>query len=168
MRGTPSIFRGFTPGRKILAAVDCTGHGIPGAFMSMLGDAYLNHLVNLEGITQPQLILKALDESIRQALNQDESENMDGMDMSICVINPSNHTLEYAGARNPLIYIQDNTLHHIRGDIHGIGGFQFDDSEKSFTRHVISIDRPTQIYIFPMVFRISLAAPGVANLWLSE
>ena len=148
IRGIPSVFDGFFMGKKIIAAVDCTGHGVPGAFMSMVGDAYLNQIIILEGITQPQLILKELDNQVKKALKQDQTENLDGMDMTICVVNPNNQTLEFAGAKNPLIYIQDGEMNHIRGDRYGIGGFQMDDSEKVFNRHVVSIEKPTWVYIF--------------------
>lgn len=148
VRGTPSIFSGFTEGKKIIAAVDCTGHGVPGAFMSMMGDAYLNQIISEEGITQPELILKSLHDNIRYALNQDETNNLDGMDMSLCVFNPNYLTLEFAGAKNPIIYIQDGELHQISGDKFGIAGFKMDDSETFFTRHIIPIDRPTTFYLF--------------------
>ncbi|MDX2304419.1 MAG: two-component regulator propeller domain-containing protein [Microscillaceae bacterium] len=148
IRGIPSVFDGFNMGKKIIAAVDCTGHGVPGAFMSMVGDAYLNQIIVLEGITQPQLILKELDNQVKRALKQDQTENLDGMDMTVCVVNPNNLTLEFAGAKNPLIYIQDGEIHHIRGDRYGIGGFQMDASEKVFARHVISIEKPTWVYTF--------------------
>ncbi len=147
--GTPSILDGFTGGKKIIAAVDCTGHGVPGAFMSMVGDAYLNQIVNLGGITQPQLILQELDQNIRTALNQQETENLDGMDMAICVISPNQEQLEFAGAKNPLIYIRDGELHQIRGDRYGIGGLRYDEhEERIFARHTIQLDRPTSFYIF--------------------
>ena len=148
IHGVPSVFDGFNMGKKIIAAVDCTGHGVPGAFMSMVGDAYLSQIIVLEGISQPQLILKELDNQVKKALKQDQTENLDGMDMTICVVNPNNQTLEFAGAKNPLVYIQDGEMNHIRGDRYGIGGFQMDDNEKVFNRHVISIDKPTWIYIF--------------------
>jgi serine phosphatase RsbU (regulator of sigma subunit)/ligand-binding sensor domain-containing protein len=146
--GTVSVFRGFAEGKKIISAIDCTGHGIPGAFMSMMGDAYLDQIINSEGITQAHLILKELNYYIRTALKQDESENVDGMDMALCVVNYNNATLEYAGAKNPIIYVQDGEAHLIRGDKHGIGGFQFEEGEKEYTRHVIPIDRPTSFYLF--------------------
>lgn len=146
--GTPSVFRGFGGGNKIIAAVDCTGHGVPGAFMSMVGDAYLNQIVNSDNIYQPDLILADLNRAIKKALNQDKTHNLDGMDMALCVINEGKQTLNFAGAKNPLIYIQNGELEQIRGDVNGIGGFQFDESEKSFTRHQISITEPTWFYIF--------------------
>lgn len=145
--GKVSIFKGFGGGKKIIAAVDCTGHGIPGAFVSMMGDAYLNQIVNLENVSQAHLILKELHEYVRHALKQDDGENLDGMDMALCVIDPTNRDLEYAGAKNPLIYIQDNEIFIIKGDKYGIGGFQFEQGEKDFTRHTILLDKPTSFYL---------------------
>jgi serine phosphatase RsbU (regulator of sigma subunit) len=145
--GKVSIFKGFGGGKKIIAAVDCTGHGIPGAFVSMMGDAYLNQIVNLENVSQAHLILKELHEYVRHALKQDDGENLDGMDMALCVIDPTNRDLEYAGAKNPLIYIQDNEIFIIKGDKYGIGGFQFEQGEKHFTRHTILLDKPTSFYL---------------------
>ncbi len=148
IRGTPSIFDGFTEGKKIIAAVDCTGHGVPGAFMSMIGDSILNQIINLEGVTQPHLILNDLNLRIRKALKQDQSKNLDGMDMALCVINPNQGTLEFAGARNPLFYVLDGKLEQIRADPIGIGGFKLEDVPKIFTRHVLKIEKPIRFYIF--------------------
>jgi serine phosphatase RsbU (regulator of sigma subunit) len=80
-------------------------------------------------------------------LKQDDGQNVDGMDMALCVIDPNNQTLEYAGAKNPLLYIQDNEMFIIKGDKYGIGGFQFEQGEKEFTRHIISLDKPTSFYL---------------------
>ncbi len=149
IKGTPSIFKDFAEGKKIIAAIDCTGHGVPGAFMSMIGDVYLNQIVLSEIITQPQLILKELDLAIKKGLKQKETANLDGMDIALCVIDPNLKTLSFAGAKNPLLYIQNGKMQHIKGDKIGIGGFVFDETqEKEFTRHVIKIDQPTWFYIF--------------------
>ncbi len=149
IKGTPSIFKDFAEGKKIIAAIDCTGHGVPGAFMSMIGNVYLNQIVLSESITQPQLILKELDMSIKKGLKQKETANLDGMDVALCVIDPNLKTLSFAGAKNPLLYIQNGTMQHIRGDKIGIGGFVYDETQEiEFTRHVIKIDQPTWFYIF--------------------
>ncbi len=146
--GNVSVFKGFTKGKKIIAIVDCTGHGVPGAFMSMAGKAHLNQIINLEGITQPALILKELDLVIRQNLRQDETEGTDGMDMAICAIDENNKTIEFAGAKNALIYVQNGELTYIKGDKYSIGGYHVPHEEKNFTRHIISYQDATQIYLF--------------------
>jgi phosphoserine phosphatase RsbU/P len=133
--------------KVIISAVDCTGHGVPGAFMSMVGDALLNQIVNIERITSPELILQRLHIKIRQALKQETGTTRDGMDIALCVIDLPNKILEYAGAKNPLIYVQNNELHEIRADRHSIGGEQL-EKERVFAKHTISIDTPTWIYLF--------------------
>lgn len=133
-----------------LASADCTGHGVPGAFMSMVGDALLEKVINTQGISSPDKILTELHHGIRYMLNQEESENRDGMDMGLCVINKSNKTIEYSGAKHSLFYIQDGELHTAKGTMMSLGGLQFRDlgEEKSFTKQVIDVNKPTTCYLF--------------------
>ena len=131
----------------IITAVDCTGHGVPGAFMSMIGDAYLNQIIYQQHILKPDLILHELHKGINTALKQGTSNNTDGMDMSLCVIDLKANTLDFAGAKNPLVYMQNGKMNVIKGDSNSIGGFTKGRS-KSFTGHSLSIDVPTQFYIY--------------------
>jgi tetratricopeptide (TPR) repeat protein len=133
--------------KVILTAVDCTGHGVPGAFMSMIGDAYLNQIIYQQKITSPNLILQELHKGIRASLQQDRSENTDGMDIALIVIDPENKYLEYAGAKNPLVYIQNNGLNIIKGEIYSIGGL-VKEGERIFENHKVDISQPTWIYIY--------------------
>lgn len=132
---------------KIVAAVDCTGHGVPGAFMSLVGQQALNRIVGQNKIVQPELILNELHKEIRILLKQDQNGNRDGMDMAICLYNKKTNEVSYSGAKNPLIYIRDNELHQIKGDKHPIGGKQKED-ERLFTHHTIKCEAPTMFYIF--------------------
>ncbi len=95
-------------GKLIVSVADCTGHGVPGAFMSMLGLSFLNKIVNEQGITQPNLILNQLRQNVINALQQKGilSESKDGMDISLCTIDFENKKLHYAGANNPLYLIR--------------------------------------------------------------
>jgi serine phosphatase RsbU (regulator of sigma subunit) len=132
--------------RKIfISAVDCTGHGVPGAFMSMLGFNLLNDIVR-KGIHDSDKILDNLHEGIRKSLNQDETQNRDGMDMALCVIDPENKTMQFSGAQNPLLYIQDGQLYRVKADKVPVGGFQLDNH--SFTKQIIKLDKPATFYIF--------------------
>ncbi|WP_045114403.1 SpoIIE family protein phosphatase, partial [Microscilla marina] len=135
--------------KTVLAAVDCTGHGVPGAFMSMAGDAYLNQIVKQQGVTKPNEILFKLHKNIRQSLKQETTGNRDGMDISLVTIDHAQKTVNFAGAKNPLLYIQSGKLHLVKGDKHSIGGEQRED-ERSFTNHQISIDtdESTSFYLF--------------------
>ena len=140
----------------IVSAVDCTGHGVPGAFMSMLGYNLLNDIVG-KGTIEPHEILSQLHQGIRTSLNQDATKNRDGMDMALCVIDPENKTMEYAGAQNPLIYIQDGKLYRIRGNKFPVGGFQVE--HHNYTKHVINVDKPTSCYIFSDGFHDQFGGP---------
>jgi serine phosphatase RsbU (regulator of sigma subunit) len=129
------------------AAVDCTGHGVPGAFMSMIGINALNGLIN-RGISETNLILDSLDNEIRTALRQDSSGNNDGMDIALCIYRQGKKCIEYSGAKNPLVYIQNNELFQVKGDIHSIGGSKKHKQAFFFKKHEIQIDKPTTLYLF--------------------
>ena len=133
--------------KMVLAAVDCTGHGVPGAFMSMIGNAYLNQIVRLQQLTSPEKILEALHQSIRKDLKQQETLNRDGMDVALVVIDKQAKTLEFAGAKNPLIYMQDGEMLEIKGDKFPVGGYAHQE-EQSFQKHTIDISNPTTFYIY--------------------
>lgn len=129
----------------ILAAVDCTGHGVPGAFMSFIGYLSLNVLTVIMKITSTNEILNQMHQGIRRSLRQKETQNKDGMDMTIVSIDKENKILEFAGAKNPLIFVQNGELHQIKGDIFAIGG---DQRDVKFTAHKIDIAQPTTFYLF--------------------
>lgn len=140
----------------IVSAVDCTGHGVPGAFMSMLGHNLLNDIIG-KGVLDSDKILGQLHLGIRTSLNQEATQNRDGMDMALCVIDPENKTLEYSGAQNPLIYIQDEKIFRVRGNKFPVGGFQVEFHE--YTKHVINIDKPTTCYIYTDGFHDQFGGP---------
>ena len=148
----PSLFRRKDQhlddeSKLITAVIDCTGHGVPGSFMSMLGDALLNQIVNFQKITQPDIILNELNKLVIATLQQDTSQNNDGMDAAICTIDKAAGTLQFAGAKSPLLYIQNNEMHKINGDLKFIGGIQKGENI-NFTCHQIDITTPTSFYIY--------------------
>jgi predicted ATPase/serine phosphatase RsbU (regulator of sigma subunit) len=130
----------------IIAAIDCTGHGVPGAFMSMIGNALLSEIVSVKNIVTPSQILTQLDKGIQSLLKQDKTKNRDGMDLALCVWDQPNKVLTFAGAKNPLVYIQENTIHVIKGNKFSIGG-EVRKVEATFEQHSIKIDKPTYCYI---------------------
>ncbi len=146
-------------GKVIIAVADCTGHGVPGAFMSMIGDSLLNQIVIDKDIKHPDQILNELHTGIRKVLKQDESENRDGMDIAICVIDLQARTLEYAGARNPLYLFQQGEFRHIKADINSIGGQQYDPN-RLFTAHSISLSSPTTFYLFSDGYQDQFGGPA--------
>lgn len=136
-------------GSSILAAVDCTGHGVPGAFMSLIGYNLLNKIVNEQKITKPGDILLALNSGVIDALYKNETESKDGMDIAICKINHIQNTIEYAGAMRPLWILKDNDLHEIKADKIPIGTKQKDRTDQiEYTTHEISLDQKQSFYIF--------------------
>jgi len=132
----------------VIAAVDCTGHGVPGAFMSMIGDSYLNQIVMQQQITSPEVILEELHNGVRRALQQDKTDNNDGMDMTVCVIDKESKTLEFAGAKNPLVYMQNGEMKLIKGNSFSIGGLMRARGRTGFTKHIIDISEETHFYIY--------------------
>ncbi len=133
--------------RTFIAAIDCTGHGVPGALLTMIANAHLIEIVKVLKITEPDKILNTLHSYICKTLKQNETKNLDGLDIAICVIDEKNRTMDYSGARIPLVYIQNNELHIIRGDKSSIGGYS-SRANTVFTKHTINITHPTVFYLF--------------------
>ena len=133
--------------RMAVTAVDCTGHGVPGAFMSMLGFNALQN-INGAGVNQTDLMLNELHSRIRyQILKQDKTNNRDGMDMSLCIVDKLKKEIQFSGANNPFVYIQNGELHQIKGDRFPIGGVQR-EAERQFTMHTVKTEVPTYCYLF--------------------
>ncbi|MEP7169784.1 MAG: SpoIIE family protein phosphatase [Bacteroidota bacterium] len=133
--------------RVLVAAADCTGHGVAGAFMSMIGSSLLNQIINEKGITEPAKILNQLNNEIVQSLKQKETESNDGMDISICSINLKNNDLQFAGANRPLYLIRKNEIAVYPPDKFPIGGLQILNDE-SFTNHTIKLQAGDTLYFF--------------------
>ena len=106
------------------AAVDCTGHGVPGAFMSMVGNTLLTDIVGVRRIFDPAKILEILHEGVRAALHQNDTDNTDGMDVALCRIERQENWIEvtYAGAKRPLYYTSNGEIEKLKGDNLSIGG----------------------------------------------
>lgn len=147
--GPVNVFEGFTSEKQIIAAVDSTGHGIPGAFMSIVGSTLLHQIVNEQGISEPDEILEELHREVMRTLKQKQNKNNDGMDMALCTIDKEHQLLSYAGAHNPLIIVKDGEVLEIKADRKGIGGsLRSEDEEVSYTKHEIPIESPMMCYIF--------------------
>ena len=146
-------------GKKLIAAVDCTGHGVPGAFMSMIGNAFLNEIVNEKGITKPSEILNQLRENIVVALKQSEaeSENKDGMDIALCSFTSDFSQVEFAGAFNPFWLIRNGEFIVVTPDKEPVG-FQSATSTP-FTNHTVQLQKGDTIYIFTDGFADQFGGP---------
>ncbi|OFX26987.1 MAG: hypothetical protein A2033_15950 [Bacteroidetes bacterium GWA2_31_9] len=134
-------------GWLIFCAADCTGHGVPGAFMSMLGVTFLDEIVNDMKITRPDNILNELRKRIINALQQKGSmgEQKDGMDISLCAIDTKASTLLFSGANNPLYYVREGNLTEIKGDKMPIAIYE---TMLNFNLHEIKLQKNDIIYVF--------------------
>ncbi len=134
--------------KTIVAAVDCTGHGVPGAFMSMLGFAFMSEIINKEKSLIPNIILNQLREYVKESLHQTgrENETKDGMDVALCVIDQKNKKLQFSGAYNSLFLFRGTELITLKADRMPIG---IHLAEKTtFTNHEINFLPGDCIYIF--------------------
>ena len=120
-------------GKKIIVAVDCTGHGVPGAFMTLLASMIISDYISNCSFTctdescgskkfSPQNMLEQVDAKIRQILKQEKTMSRDGMDMAVCVVDEKCNTLTYSGAKMPIYLVQNNKLTKIKGSKRCIGG----------------------------------------------
>ncbi len=141
-----SLWLPFENDKFIISAVDCTGHGVPGAFMSMIGYNLLDSITG-SGTTNAGEILGELNKGVRSALKQEETTNRDGMDIAMCVIDKNERTVEFAGANNPLLYIKNDEIHTVKGDLMAIGGVQRKNRERIYKSHTVKVDEPTTFYI---------------------
>ena len=138
----------------ILAVADCTGHGVPGGFMSMLGIAFLNEIVNKIGINKhirslhASEILNQLRDQVIQSLHQTSEFDVvkDGMDIALAIIDLENRHLQYSGAHNPLYIIRDNELILLNPDKMPIGMYK--NLNLSFTNHEFDLEYGDQLYLF--------------------
>lgn len=136
--------------RVVLVVADCTGHGVPGALMSMIGNDQLNQIVIEKGITDASEILSNLNRNIKQALKQTDaqSESKDGMDISVCVFNYDKTAVQYAGAHRPLCILRAgaNAVDEIKGDKTSIGGIT--DEKFRFTSTTLFLNPHDRLYMF--------------------
>ncbi|MDT8400719.1 MAG: SpoIIE family protein phosphatase [Bacteroidales bacterium] len=134
-------------GKIMIVCADSTGHGVPGAFMSMIGSSLLQEIVNRKEITRPSQILHALDSEITTTLNQtgDDTSN-DGMDMVVCEYNPETRLLRFASALRPVIIIMDDEQYYIRGNKNSVGGEYME--EKYFDDQEYYLKENDSVYLF--------------------
>lgn len=133
----------------LLAVADCTGHGVPGAFMSIVGNNLLNQAVNVHGLHKPFLILNDLNKNISKILHQtiEESKVKDGMDISLVNIDRKTNLLQFAGAFNDLWIIRDGIMTELKADKFPVGVF-VGEQLKSFTHHEYQLQKGDTIYLF--------------------
>lgn len=149
------------------AVVDCTGHGVPGAFMSIIGNALLNEIVNKKGMTNPSQILKMMHVGIRSRLKQSQGQNKDGMDICLCKIEAceSGKTkVTYAGAKRPLYYLRDGVLGKLEGNRRSVGG---ESQSEPFDNRFIELSMGDKLFLSSDGFK-DIANPQRRSLGLRK
>ncbi len=135
---------------SLIAAADCTGHGVPGAFMSIIGCNLLSQAVNEYAITQPAAILNSINKGLTKVLQQKGDSNSfvtDGMDIALCSFDPDKMIVEYSGAFNPMWLIRNDELLEFGADKFPVGAF-LDSQVRFFNSHKIPVQKGDMIYIF--------------------
>ena len=155
-------------GLVMIAAVDCTGHGVPGAFMSIVGNNQLHNAVDVKNARKASDILNELNQGVILTLNENTGDTSikDGMDMSLCVFDFPRKKVEFAGANNPIILIRDNDMLKYKGDRFPVGVF-VDGEPQLFTNNEINLKEGIACHQFGLLERIDVlgsAAPGATLL----
>lgn len=131
-----------------VVGADCTGHGVPGALMSMIGLEILDKTINVDNIEKPSAVLDILSKELEKTFRSEKNIGTiirDGMDIGMCLIDKENRRIEYAGAFFPLYLLRDNSLIEIKGDKLNIG---MNPAGISYTNHEISVNEDDILYIF--------------------
>jgi serine phosphatase RsbU (regulator of sigma subunit) len=135
-------------GKKIVASVDCTGHGVPGAFMSLLGYSFLKEIIKTIEPLEPNLILDKLREHVINSLHQKQEigTGKDGMDISLCIIDEENQEIHFSGAYQVMLFIRNGEIYRYKGDKMPIGIHY--NKQSSFSKEVIKYNKGDEIYLF--------------------
>ena len=131
----------------VLVVGDSAGHGVPGALLSMVGHDQLNRIVSEDRVLQPRKILHLLHEGIRETFKANEQGHRDGMDISVLVWNRDSDRLDFAGARQTLVLVNDDEVKEIRGDKQSVGG-EFSDEERHFTNRSFTLSEGAKAYLY--------------------
>lgn len=134
-------------GKYIFAIADCTGHGVAGAFMSMVGSSLMHQIIGQKHVSQPSKILGLLNDGIVEALKQKESESHAGMDIALACLDLEKMELTFAGANRPLFYIRNNVSDSLKPDKLPIGGFR-PDEDRVFTEKTLKLEPGDRLYLF--------------------
>lgn len=146
----------------LVAVVDCTGHGVPGAMISMVGFQLLNQIVIINGINSPSAVLTVLDKEINDLFNYNSKKSSsDGMDMIFCRVSKHTNEIDFAGAQRPLFYYNPSEgLQEFKGNKLAIGGFQYNMGDKSFVETKITYQKGDVLYLTSDGYYSQFGGPG--------
>ncbi len=150
--------------KVVVAAIDCTGHGVPGAFMSLICNSILYETIMDKKILNPSEILSRLNKGIINLLRQDsdENESMDGMELSLCVIDHQKSSLEFAGAMNPGFIVKQGKVEMLEADVQTIGGMNYfldKSKEAEFTTTTVQFEKGMSLYLLSDGFTDQFGGP---------
>lgn len=131
----------------ILVVVDCTGHGVPGAFMTMMGNDLLNQIIIENEITSPEYIISELDKKVIKNLDSSQEKRNDGMDIAIAVIDSNKKEIHFSGAKLPLYLVHKGVLEQFKGNIFPVGSQQFKNT-KNYEKRIIPYAEGDMLYLF--------------------
>jgi len=151
--------------KRIFSAVDCTGHGVPGGFMSIVANNLLQQAINQRGLTKPSEILAYLNRGVTNTLHQtyEESSVKDGMDIALCCWDEKTNIVEFAGAYNPLYLFRDGELIEYKGNRFPVGTFVGEEI-RQFTNHEIEVKAGDMLYVFSDGFADQFGGPDGKKL----
>ncbi|HNV96229.1 MAG TPA: SpoIIE family protein phosphatase, partial [Bacteroidales bacterium] len=157
----------------IFICADATGHGVPGAFMSLISSTILKDILHLQESIRPSELLYKLDKEISGIFNQDNSETQDGLDLSVCLFDQETNILTYSAAMRPLIIFSEGKWTYYKGNRHSIGFSKY-HIQKVFTDTEIKLNKGDRFYLFtdglPDQFSYNEQKLKVSGLihWLEE
>ncbi len=147
-KNVKKVFEGLSNEKTVFVFADCTGHGVPGGFMSIIGIGLLKNIIEEKGIDDPSAILLLLDKGIKSILQQDSSDNCDGMDLGICVFDKVAEQITYAGAKTNLHYFDETGYSEVKGENRHLGMTGFSKKRKgTFRNHLIKWNSEMTIYM---------------------
>lgn len=138
----------YRKAKVYIALADCTGHGVAGAFMSMIGYTLLNGIIEDISDPSPASILEKLNEKILSSFHHRDAHHDDGMDIAICSYDIKTHSLEFAGANQNIAIAINNSINIFQGDIYSIGGTFGNKANHNFTNNFIKIDPTSTVYLY--------------------
>jgi len=157
--------REYKDGVKLIICIDCTGHNVPGAFMTMLARVLVRESATIKGIRDPSGILFQMDRGLRRILKQESYAGMqDGMDISICIINEEENYIKFSSAQRPIIFLEkgNQEVTVIKGDKFSVGGYY--EYEKVFKITELPLDTVAKFYITTDGYLDQFGGPNVKKI----
>lgn len=157
--------REYKDGTKLLICIDCTGHNVPGAFMTMLARVLVRESATIKGIRNPSDILEQMDGAVRRILKQNSYDGMqDGMDVTICVLNESNNSIKFASAQRPIIYVEKgkDEITLIKGCKYSVGGYS--EEKKIYKITELPLDTVDKIYMTTDGYLDQFGGPNIKKI----